>query len=127
MAFKEVQTGSNIKQYWPKKAAERKPGDSVEGVYRGKTERPGFSGGTDTLYLIEGKDGMIGVNANASISRKMEQIPTDTTVKIVFNGKQTNPKTGRQYNDFSVFMDDGEDSDHRANDEESVDFGGLDF
>lgn len=109
MAFKEVQTGSNIKQYWPKKAAERKKGDSIEGVYQSKMERPGFAGGTDVLYLLETKDGIAAVNSNASIARKMEQVPEGTRVRIIFNGKMTNPKSGRQYNDFSVLMDDGKD------------------
>lgn len=126
MAFKEVQSGSNIKSYWPKKAAERQVGDSVEGYYRGSIERPGFSGGTDILYLIETKDGMTGVNANASISRKIEQVPEGTLVKIVFNGKQRNPKTGREYNDFSVLMDDSDQAQSASSDGD-VDFGGLDF
>lgn len=126
MAFKEVQSGSNIKQYWPKKAAERKQGDSIEGYYRGSIERPGFSGGTDILYLIETKDGMAGVNSNASIARKIEQVPESTLVKIIFNGKQRNPKTGREYNDFSVLMDDA-DTAQPTSTEGEVDFGGLDF
>lgn len=126
MAFKEVQSGSNIKQYWPKKAAERKQGDSIEGYYRGSIERPGFSGGTDVLYLIETKEGMAGVNSNASIARKIEQVPEGTLVKIIFNGKQRNPKTGREYNDFSVLMDDANTAQPAPTDGE-VDFGGLDF
>lgn len=126
MAFKEVQSGSNIKSYWPKKAAERQKGDSVEGYYRGSIERPGFSGGTDTLYLIESKEGMVGVNSNASIARKIEQVPQGTLVKIIFNGKQRNPKTGREYNDFSVLMDDADTAATPAQSDE-VDFGGLDF
>lgn len=126
MAFKEVQSGSNIKSYWPKKAAERQKGDSVEGYYRGSIERPGFSGGTDTLYLIESKEGMVGVNSNASISRKIEQVPQGTLVKIIFNGKQRNPKTGREYNDFSVLMDDA-DTAQTPTQTDEVDFGGLDF
>lgn len=124
MAFKEVRgNGGNINQFWPKKASERKEGDSVEGFYKGKVERPGFNGGTDTLYLLETKEGeTVGVNATASISRKMEMIPTETMVKIVFNGKKTSPKSGRQYNDFSVFID--EDMKPSTNE---VDFDGIDF
>lgn len=122
MAFKEVSTGGgSISSYWPKKASERKVGDSVVGKYYGKLNRPGLNGGDDTLYLLkDSQGGTIGVNQSATISRAMEQIPEGSMVKIVYNGKATG-KNGRQYNDFKVYMDDGEGGD------DGVDLENLDF
>ena len=56
---------------------------------------------------------------------RLEQIPYDTTVKITYNGKARSQKTGREYNDFKVFMDDS--SQAPAKDDESVDLNNLDF
>lgn len=33
---------------------------------------------------------------------KIKQVPENTRVKIFFNGKKLNPKSGREYNDFTV-------------------------
>ena len=82
MAFKEITGGSNIKSYWPKKAAERKVGDEITGVYRKRMERKNPDGTDSVLYLVETSEGMVGVNASATITRALEQIPYDTTVKL---------------------------------------------
>lgn len=123
MAFQEVSTGGgSISSYWPKKASERKVGDSVVGKYSGKLTRPGLNGAEETLYLLKDSNGgTVGVNANVTISRAMEQIPEGSMVKIVFNGKATSKK-GFQYNDFKVFVDDGE-----GGGEDNVDLDGIDF
>lgn len=125
MAFKEVTGGSNIKAYWPKKAAERKVGDSVTGIYRKRMERKNPDGTDSVLYLVETEEGLVGVNSSAMIARAMEQIPYDTTVKITYNGKARSNKTGREYNDFKVFMDDS--SQAPAKDDADVDLSNLDF
>ena len=126
MAFKEVTGGSNIKSYWPKKADERKEGDSITGVYRKRMERKNPDGSDSILYLVETSEGMVGVNSSATISRAMEQIPYDTTVKIVYNGKAKSQKTGRVYNDFKVYMDDSNQT-PKEESEEEVDLSKLDF
>lgn len=123
MAFKEVTGGSNITSYWPKKAAERKEGDSVTGIYRNKMTRKNPDGSDSVLYVLESKDGKIGVNSSATIARAMEQIPEGTTVKIVYNGKARSQKTGREYNDFKVYMDDSA----QAPAEDDVDLSDMDF
>lgn len=124
MAFVEVTGGSNIKSYWPKKAAERKVGDSVTGIYRKRTERKNPDGSDSVLYLIETSDGIVGVNSSATIARALEQVPLDTTVKITYNGKARSNKTGREYNNFTVFMDDASQA---PADDEKVDLSNLDF
>ena len=125
MAFKEITGGSNIKSYWPKKAAARKVGDEITGIYRKRMERKNPDGTDSILYLVETSEGMVGVNASATITRALEQIPYDTTVKIVFNGQAKSQKTGRSYNDFKVYMDDSNQT--QKEEDDSVDLNTLDF
>lgn len=124
MAFVEVTGGSNIKSYWPKKAAERKVGDSVTGIYRKRMERKNPDGSDSILYLVETSEGLVGVNSSATIARALEQIPYDTTIKITYNGKARSQKTGREYNNFTVFMD---DSNQTPAEDGKVDLSNLDF
>ena len=105
MAYKEV-TGQGAKMsYWPKKAAERQIGDSVEGVYKNKMERSNPDGSKTVLYVLENSNGLVGVNSSAVIARALEQIPQGSSVKIEYRGKKRNTKTGREYNDFGVYLD----------------------
>ena len=121
MAFKEVTGATQISSYWPKKAAERKVGDEVTGKYKTKQERVNPDGSKSVLYLLETKDGVVGVNgSSAMILRAMEEIPEGSTVKIVFQGKQRSQKTGREYNNFQVFVDDDGNTDE--NDLTDLDF-----
>ena len=124
MSFKEV-TNAGM-GYWPKKATERKEGDEITGVYTRKDTRVAPDGSQSVLYVLKTKDGMIGVNSSAMIARAMEQIPEGSTVKIVYNGKARSAKTGREYNDFRVYMDDATPAEeHEAG--EHVDLSNLDF
>lgn len=118
MAFKEVSTPTTS-NYWPKKASERKTGDSIIGKYTG-TRDINTPNGQETYYILNNSDGQTLVRASAGLKRTMEAVPEGSHIKIVFQGKQTG-KNGRQYNAFSVYIDDGEDS------SEKVDFDGLDF
>lgn len=124
MAFKEVSTSnsaSRITEYYPKKSSERKEGDSVVGKYTGKRTYKNPDGTDSVLYILESDGKVIGVNSSASIARSMEQIVEGSLVKIVFNGKKKSQKSGRMYNDFSVYIDTDEPSD------EKVDLSNLDF
>lgn len=121
MAFKEVTTNNTVNSYWPKKSAERKIGDSIVGVYKERREATMKDGSVSVLYMLETEKGLVGVNASTTITRAMEQIPTGSAVKIVFNGKATSQKTGRQYNDFKVYVDDS------TEDNDDVELDGLDF
>jgi len=124
MAFVEVTNNSStIKSYWPKKSSERKVGDSITGIYRKRMDHKNPDGTDAVLYILETEDGLVGVNSSATISRALEQIPFDTNVKIVFNGKAKSQKTGRSYNDFRVYMDDSAQPEAK----EDVDLSNLDF
>lgn len=123
MAFKEVTNQkSSISTYWPKKSAERKIGDSITGIYRKRMERKNPDGTDAVLYLVETDDGLVGVNSSATISRALEQIPYDTTIKIVFNGTAKSSKTGRTYNDFRVYVDDASQTEEKSDDLANLDF-----
>lgn len=123
MAFKEVTGGSKISSYWPAKASERKVGDEVVGVYKTKMERTNPDGSKDTLYVLENRNGKVGVNSSATIARAMEQVPEGSTVKIVFQGKQRSQKSGREYNNFQVFIDEETGTQPEMNEN----FNNLDF
>lgn len=126
MAFKEVTTGGNISKYWPAKAADRKVGDFVVGTYRNKLERTMPDGTKNVLYVLENSDGeKVGVNSSATIARAMEQIPEGSLVKIEFKGKQKSLRTGREFNNFIVMVDDGDAQSEPADDE--VDLSNMGF
>ena len=128
MAFKEVTTSGSISSYWPAKAAERKVGDSVEGVYKTKMERQFPDGTKSVLYVLENDGQRIGVNSSALIARAMEQIPEGSRVKIVFQGKERSTKTGREFNNFTVYLDDETSPQSETeNTEESVDLSNMSF
>lgn len=127
MAFKEVTGGSNIKAYWPKKAAERKVGDAVTGVYEEKMSRRDPNGIEQTLYLLKTSEGLTAVNSSATIARAMEQIPRGSTVKIVYEGKARSNKTGREYNNFKVYVDEDNGNVSATSTSEDVDLSNLDF
>lgn len=107
MAFKEIKDNNsgNISEYFPKKASERKVGDNVVGVYKGTKEITRPDGSSDTLYVLEGEKGLIGINSSSVIATKMEQIAEGMTVKVQYEGKARSAKTGREYNNFSVWVD----------------------
>lgn len=112
MAFQEIKTSDGrIAEYFPKKASERKAGDFVTGTYKGTREQSRPDGTTDVLYILENNGKTIGVNSSPVIKTKMDQVPEGAVVKIQFDGKERSAKTGREYNNFSVFIDDGDGAD----------------
>lgn len=122
MAFKEItNTGMS---YWPKKATERKEGDEITGTYIRKDTRVNPDGSQSVLYVLKTENGLVGVNSSAMIARGLEQIPEGSTVKIIYRGKARSQKTGREYNNYSVYVDDGGDI---KNSDEEVDLNNLDF
>ena len=118
MAFKQIEgkgDGKRIAEYFPKRVNERKEGDNVVGVYKGTrlVKRPA-TGLQENLYVLEDKDGnLIGVNESPVIKTKMSQVAEGMTVKIQFEGKKTG-KSGRQYNDFSVWIDEDSQPEEKA-------------
>lgn len=106
MAFKEI-TGSTGKfaEYFPKKSSERKVGDFVVGVYNGTQTVTRPDGREDILYVLKGEKGLIAVNTSPVLATKMAEVAEGMTIKIQYEGKERSTKTGREYNNFSVFVD----------------------
>lgn len=119
MAFKEI-TGSTGKfaEYFPKKSAERKAGDFVIGVYNGTQTVTRPDGREDILYVLKGEKGLIAVNTSPVLATKMAEVAEGMTIKIQYEGKERSTKTGREYNNFSVFVDE----DSSKDEDEPLDF-----
>jgi hypothetical protein len=57
-----------------------------------------------TLYTFELENGdLVKTWGSTVLDLRLQMVPMDTAVKIVFNGKKKNPKNGREYKDFDVF------------------------
>ena len=50
----------------------------------------------DSVSVLTSKDGQL--------ETKLKQVKLGDTVEIIFKGKTLNPKTGRQFNDFEVYV-----------------------
>lgn len=116
MAFKEI-TGNTGKfaEYFPKKSSERKAGDFVIGVYKGTKNVTRPDGRDDVLFVLQGEKGLIGVNTSPVLATKMAEVAEGMTIKIQYEGKERSAKSGREYNNFSVFVD--EDANTKSDDE----------
>lgn len=75
----------------------------VQGKYVEKQENIGRN--NSTKYVFEQADGaQIGVWGSAVIDNRMKSVNVGDEVKIVFLGKQKNPKTGMSFKAFDVFV-----------------------
>lgn len=76
--------------------------DEVRGSY--VDMRQGVGQYNQTVYTIQKEDGShITVSGNAGIDRAMVKIPLGSEVKIVYLGRETNPKTKREFKKFDIF------------------------
>lgn len=85
-------------------------GDSItwdkEGTLIGTYKRMKTDVGANgsNLYELQVEDETYAVWGSAVLDNKFEQIPVGSMVKIESLGKQLNPKTNREYNDFKVLF-----------------------
>jgi len=80
--------------------------EELIGKYVGKKENVGKN--QSTIYTLEKEDGTkIGVWKSAVLEMRMKEVQVGDTVKIVYLGKQTNPKSGRVFKNFEVFIKSG--------------------
>lgn len=78
------------------------------GVYVSMEENVGPN--NSKLYTIEREDGSrIGVWGNTMLDDKFKDIEIGTEIKIVYLGLVESEKTGREYNNFDIFLSEGED------------------
>lgn len=56
------------------------------------------------LYTFKREDGeVVGVWGNTILDSRFKNLVKGQDVRIIFKGKETSPKTGREYNNFEVF------------------------
>lgn len=97
-------TGNSDKptSYWPGKADDRVVGMEVIGTYKGSRVIPRPDGTSDTIFLLDSKEGLVGVNSHFTIADGLKNVPEGKLVRITFTGKKQNQKTGRSYNTYQV-------------------------
>lgn len=77
----------------------------IVGVLVNKEENVGPN--ESMMYTIETETGeRLGVWGSTVLNSRMGQVPVGTEVKIVYKGKATSDKTGRQYKDYEVYIRD---------------------
>ena len=84
-------------------------GDTIQGKY--KTVKQEVGQNESNLYLLETEEGEYGVWGSAVIDSRMSEVPLGSMVKIVYKGKATGEKSGREYKDFDIFIGVEEDDD----------------
>ena len=81
-------------------------GDQIEGLYRGKELREGGQYGPQDVATIELRGGdlkLVTVKAGLKSSFESSALTPGKIVKIIYLGKQKNPRTGRTFDAFEVF------------------------
>lgn len=131
--WKKVETGGDIKAYWPGKANDRKEGMSTEGNLVEKREITRPDGAKDFLWVLKNSNGeLVGVNNAAGLNRAMETITMGSLVRITFLGKKMGNK-GRQFNDFQVDVAETAEASDTASEDtaskksEDIDLTGIPF
>jgi len=84
-------------------------GDLIEGLYRGKEMREGGQYGPKEVATLEGWNGelrLVTVKAGLKSSFDSGALTPGKVVKIIYQGKQLNPRTGRTFDAFEVFARD---------------------
>lgn len=79
------------------------------GTFLGTKEDVGPNG--SKMHTVKTEDGNIGAWGSAVLDNKLAEVATGAQVKIEYLGKVKNPKTNREYKDFSVMVKPGEASD----------------
>lgn len=91
--------------FWKPTAA----GDLIEGLYRGKEMREGGQYGPQEVATLEIRGGdlkLVTVKAGLKSSFESSALTPGKVVKIIYQGKQMNPRTGRTFDAFEVFARD---------------------
>src|SRR5687767_8720453 len=102
MARKELTFGDAVS------AKDLKKGDEVAGVFIGSREVP-MAGRDEPAIIIElqGKTEPVSLWAPTSLKGIIPQLATGTRYVFQYQGKERNPKSGRDFHAFKVFEDDG--------------------
>jgi len=98
MAYREVE--GSVSNAW-----DFDQNNVLEGVYINKRINVGPN--NSCLYEIrQANSEVVAVWGSTVIDFRMTNVPLNSQVKIEYIGKVKNPKTGRQFKEFKVFVDD---------------------
>jgi len=76
--------------------------DTLIGVYVARQENVGPN--ESTLYQIKKDSGeKVGVWGNSVLNDRFNMIQIGEKVKVIYTGKETSEKTGRQYHNYQVY------------------------
>lgn len=105
MEFEEMKN-EDVEYKESEKVSFKEPGKEFIGVYIGFFEFNGRYGpGIGYKFLDVDDDKLEYVIFGDSVLKtKMENVPLDAVVKIVFQGKKKSEKTGRMYKDYKFFL-----------------------
>src|SRR3990167_9375780 len=98
MAWKSVKGETNFNQVWD---FDLEP--VIEGKLLEKKENVGPS--ESNMYEVETAKGIFSVWGTTVLDNRIEIIPVGSLVKIMYKGRKTNPKNGRSFKDFEVWID----------------------
>lgn len=77
--------------------------NTIIGCYTGKRDNVGPN--NSTMYNIEVVgDGVRSVWGSTALDMDMENVAIGQQVKIVYRGMKKNPKSGREFKDFGVYV-----------------------
>lgn len=111
--YTQVSGGSNNPRWEPNKsnvAINPNNPPKIEGYYLNSNERNGKDG-PFTVHEIQtvNPDGTLGesfdVSLGVGLNNMLGKVQLGKFVCVQFNGKKNNPKTGRNFNDTDVFVD----------------------
>lgn len=96
--FVKVNVDITNSPFWKPEAV----GDEIQGTY--VDMRTGVGAYNQNAYTIQKEDGsLITASGNAGIDRAMTKVPLGAEVKIVYLGREVNPKTKREFKKFDIF------------------------
>ena len=94
--YKKVSVGGDITFMKPKNMEE---GEEIIGRFTGELEND-----YGKTFLIETADGTVGINSTRALGDRMALINKGSEIKIVYLGRETNPKTKREFHAFDVLV-----------------------
>jgi len=102
----EVPKGyEEVGDFWESMYTFEKPGDFIEGRFKGTVARVGEN--ESNVHIIDSKGERFGLWGSAVLDKRMNSVNMDADIMIVFQSLETSDKSGREYKDFKVYAKKG--------------------
>lgn len=98
--WEEIDEGLLVEEFW-----RPEPGDELIGFYTGRAEvTSSFTGEKQAIIMIKTEEGMIGVNENIFLQRRLDsaKIKEGDGIRIRYLGKRRTLDKKREYNAYDV-------------------------